>query len=368
MARTTVPINDLSRIGIEEKELLSTVAADVISSGSYVLGSRVADFEKVFGRYLGLPNVISVASGTDALILALASLNLSPQSKVATVANAGGYSTTAIHAVSLHAHFIDIDPKTHLMAPQALKSAIEADPSIAVVIVTHLYGNPAEIATIVSICKEAGVMLIEDCAQATGLQINGRHVGTFGDIGTFSFFPTKNLGALGDGGAVVTSNPELAQRIHSLRQYGWSDKYTVELLGGMNSRLDEIQAAFLTLRLPNLDHENQLRREICVTYANALGDKDSRLVWNGDGVGHLAVIDSNDKAKLQTHLESQGIGHTVHYPIPDHQQPAWSGLYSGAQLPVTNQKMNSICTVPCFPNMTEVEINRVADALASFAH
>lgn len=366
MSLTTVPINDLSRISSEERDALTNAASDAIASGSYVLGSRVTEFEDLFAHYVGSPHIISTASGTDALVLALAALDLPTGSTVATVANAGGYATTAIHSVSLTAHFVDIDPESHLMDPQALEAALDEDSAISAVIVTHLYGNPAHVALLQQICEAASIPMVEDCAQATGLRTDDRHVGTFGAIGTFSFFPTKNLGALGDGGAVITGDPELAARVQSLRQYGWSNKYRVELLGGINSRLDEIQAAFLTLRLQTLDRDNQRRREICNAYDAALASQESHLIWNGTGVGHLAVLEAPNRDVLQEHFTTLGIGHAVHYPIPDHQQPAWSKLYADIRLPVTEQKASEICTIPCFPNMTGTEVERVAEALSSF--
>jgi dTDP-4-amino-4,6-dideoxygalactose transaminase len=362
---TTPPltINDLSRHVAGMTDDLVAAADAVIRSGWYVLGATVAGFEDAFGSYTGAAGCVGVGNGTDALELALRALDVGPGDVVVTVANAGGYGTTAIRAVGARPRWVDIDADTLLMDPAALAVALRERP--AAVIVTHLFGRTADIDRIADLTRAAAVPLVEDCAQAHGARVDGRHVGTWGDLGCFSFYPTKNLGALGDGGAVIGANDALTDRVRMLRQYGWESKYRVGIDGGRNSRLDEIQAAFLAAMLPHLDDWNQRRREIAALYSDAISHPAVQVPTRSgtDDVVHLFPVRTSDRDSLQTHLAGHGIPTDVHYPVPDHRQPTEDGSIT---LAVTEAACREILTLPCFPEMTDAETLLVAEGVNSW--
>ena len=243
----------------------------VVDSGWYVLGPQVRDFEAAFARHVGVRHALGVANGTDALTLALRALGVQPGQPVVTVANAGCYASTALAQLGAQPLYVDVEPARLTMAPPALAAALAAHP-VAAVIVTHLYGQMADMPRLAALCHAAKVPLIEDCAQAHGATLNGRQAGAWGALACFSFYPTKNLGALGDGGAVLTDDQALAERLRALRQYGWTRKYEVTVAGGANSRLDELQAAVLLAKLPHLDAANAARRAIAARYSAAFAD------------------------------------------------------------------------------------------------
>lgn len=236
---TPIPVNSLGRHIAPLVERLNRIARKVIASGYFVLGPHLQDFERAFADYCGVGHCIGVANGTDALELSLKALGVGPGDRVAVVANAAMYGTTATLACGATPVFVDIDPATHTMSPQSLESVV-ATHALKAVIITHLYGRLADLGALLPLCEKHGIKVVEDCAQAHGAaNANGTRAGAFGDIACFSFYPTKNLGALGDGGAIVTRDEALAGKARQLRQYGWSAKYTNELAGGRNSRLDE---------------------------------------------------------------------------------------------------------------------------------
>jgi aminotransferase EvaB len=269
MSATSIPIQDLKRHYQVMAVELKAVAARVLDSGWYVLGQEVRSFESEFAAYLGATECVSVANGTDALELALRAFAIGLGDEVCTVANAGMYSTIAILSVGARPVFVDIEPRTLTLCPNRLASRI-TDKTKAI-IVTHLYGCMADIEAILKLAKGRGIPVIEDCAQAHGAKRLNRTAGTWGDIGCYSFYPTKNLGALGDGGALSTNDPKLAERLRRLRQYGWSSRYHSDDCGGRNSRLDELQAAFLRVKLPHLNAWNGRRQQIARAYNEAFG-------------------------------------------------------------------------------------------------
>jgi len=342
---------------------LSAVFDAFLESGRYVLGPETAAFEAEFAAFLGVRHCLGVASGTEALELALLAVGCEPGEEILTAANAGGYATTAAYKLGLRPRFADVDPDTLSVSATTLEAALTAD--IRAVVVTHLYGLVGDIDEIAALCMERGILLIEDCAQAAGARRNGRRAGAFGDAAAFSFYPTKNLAALGDFGAVATDRDGVAERVRRLRQYGWDRKYEVMMPGGRNSRPDELQAAVLRLRLPHLDEWNRCRREIVRSYAGALSPSAGQPVA-GDGeayVAHLAVFLAEDRERLRAALEDAGIGTGVHYPTADHRQPAWRSEHAGVSLPATEHAVDHVLTLPCFPELTEAEIERVCEAL-----
>ena len=338
----------------------------VVDSGWYVLGPQVRDFEADFARYLGVGHAIGVANGTDALALALRALAVGPGQRVITVANAGCPGSAAIAQVGADVAWVDVDAQRLTMAPDALATALASGP-VAAVIATHLYGQMADMPAIAALCRQAGVPLIEDCAQAHGAALNGRRAGSWGALGCFSFYPTKNLGALGDGGAVVTGDAALAERLRALRQYGWGRKYEVTLAGGVNSRLDELQAAVLLAKLPRLDAANAERRAIAARYAAAFADLPLTCPPppGDDDVVHLYVVRTPRRAALQAHLTAQGIACDVHYPAPDHHQPVHAGR-PVPDLPVTQAACAEVLSLPCYPGLTPAQAAQVIQAVRGF--
>lgn len=303
-----LPINDLQRHIAPLKDMLSSCAKQVIESGYYVLGPGVAQFEAEFARYCGAAHCIGVANGTDALELALKSVAVQPGDSVGVIANAAMYGSSAVLASHAKPVFIDVESESANMSPAYLRKVLSAH-KLRAIIVTHLYGRLARINEIIEICAEHGVAVVEDCAQAHGARLDGKAAGSFGDVAAFSFYPTKNLGALGDGGAVVTSSDEIAERSRQLRQYGWTAKYTNTFAGGRNSRLDEIQAHMLLKMLPLLDSWNDRRREIANFYSANI--KNPRIwtpaVSGKEYVGHLYVIQTEHRQALRAHLQANGI-------------------------------------------------------------
>lgn len=345
---------------------VSAAVARVLDSHWYILGTEVAQFESEFASYVGVRHCVSVANGTDALELGLKALGVRAGDSVVCVANAGFYGSTAARSVGAVPVYVDVDESTLTMCSAALAAALAARP--AAVITTHLYGQLADIDRIAGLCRAAGVPLIEDCAQAHGARRAGKMAGSSADIGCFSFYPTKNLGAIGDGGAIVTGNDELASRLRTLRQYGWSSKYQVSWQGGRNSRLDEIQAAVLRHKLPALDRQNLERRHIARRYNEAFQQLPllCPASTGEDFVAHLYVVRTPRRDALRSHLRAHGVATDVHYPIPDTRQPAYSAFNVPQTLPVTDAASDTVVSLPCFPGMTDAEVARVVAAVRSF--
>ena len=360
-----IPLNDLSRINPSEVEEMTSLFREVFASGNYLKGSHTQKLEQELSNLFSNRPVVAVANGTDALTLAVASLNLEHDEYVGVCPNAGGYGTTAVRRLGLRTVYIDVEPLTGQMDADDLETAITSDRKIRAVIVTHLYGFGGEIDRIADICQKHGIYLIEDCAQSIGARTDTRWLGTFGDLATLSFYPTKNLGAIGDGGAVVCSTSELAQKVSQISQYGWGARYSIERDNSFNSRIDEIQAAILVLRLNKLNEMNSRRREIISRYSSSLNSK-RKMVGNNTTrfVGHLAIMISPNRDEDRTILEQLGIGTGIHYPILDSRQKAWYEP-NLRQTPNAESFVNQILTIPCFPTMSDDEVNFVCKALAS---
>lgn len=360
-------INDLSEKFSQHRESINFAISRVIDSGFVVLGPEVRRFENSFAGYIGVKHCIGVGNGTDALELGLRSIGIKGNSVVATVANAGMYTVTALNAIGAKPYFIDVNPKTQNTYLSEIERAISH--GIDAVVVTHLYGLPVQdISLIISLCKKNNILVFEDCAQAHGASIEGKKVGSFGDAASFSFYPTKNLGAIGDGGAVVTNSDQISELLFSLRQYGWKNKYYVEEVGGKNSRLDEIQASILSELLPSLDNENEMRKSIAARYNEMIDHPMISLPidYFEDSVFHLYVLRAKKRDSLRLHLESLNIISDIHYPTPDYQQPVFKGQWADLSLSATASLASENLTLPCHPYMTNGMIERVISAVNSW--
>jgi dTDP-4-amino-4,6-dideoxygalactose transaminase len=350
-------LNDLRRVQAPHAAALRDAYDRVFGSGAFVLGDEVRAFEQAFAEYCGTAHCAGVASGSDALEIGLRAVGVEAGDAVATVANAAMYATLAIRAIGATPVYVDVDDRTLTMSPSAFAGAVDA--GLRAVVVTHLYGRLADMTPILAAARKASLPVVEDCAQAHGAARDGKRAGAFATAACFSFYPTKNLGALGDGGAITTSDPAIADRVRTLRQYGWSSKYRVSRAGGRNSRLDELQAAFLRAKLPSLDRENARRREIHNAYAGAIRHTRIRVPEPAatDHVAHLAVVRTAAREALRTHLASRGVATDIHYPIADHRQPIADATPS--VLPITERACDEVLSLPCFPAMTDGEVQAV---------
>lgn len=338
--------------------------ARVIEGGSYILGREVAGFEQEFSAFIGVRHGIGVASGTDAIILALKGLEIGPEDYVATVSHTAVATVAAIELAGAKPLLVDIDPKTYTMDARSLAEALANPPGrIAAVIPVHLYGQPGDMAAIEKLTAKAGATLVEDAAQCHGALSDNRMTGSIGRSGAFSLYPTKNLAALGDGGIVVTNDDGLAGRIRALRQYGWRERYVSDI-PGINSRLDEVQAAILRVRLTMLDAENQSRREIAAAYDGGLAGLPLGLPARQRGATHVFhqyVVRTPKRDLLRQALAARGIGTTIHYPVPVHLQPAYAGRVAIAPsgLAETERAAREVLSLPMFPQLAEPQVARV---------
>jgi dTDP-4-amino-4,6-dideoxygalactose transaminase len=358
-------MNDLAAHNASLAAELSAAVTRVLDSGWYILGNEVKAFEAAFADFCGVPHAIGVANGTDALELALAGVGVGRDDRVALVANAGGYGTTAVNALGAVGVYVDVDADTQLIDPVSLDRVLCAG-GVRAVVVTHLYGRLAGMPALLEVAARHGVRVVEDCAQAHGAaSADGRRAGSFGDVAAFSFYPTKNLGALGDAGAVVTADAGVAERVARLRQYGWDRKYRQAIAPARNSRLDEIQAAVLSVKLPHVDAWNARRVELARRYAAAITHPKVALpaIAAPGHVGHLYVVRTADRDGLAAHLHEHGVPSEVHYPLPDHRQPAFGERYAAVHLPVTEQLCAEVLSLPCYPEMSDADADLVAAAV-----
>lgn len=369
MTSPSIPINSLLRHIEPLQGALTQAANEVIGSGHFVLGRRVAAFETEFAAYCGTDHCMGVANGTDALELALKGVGVTTGDRVVVAANAAMYATSAVLACGAEPVFADTLPDDATLDPTAVEAVLRAGSAPKALVATHLYGRLARMRELVALCRAHDVAVVEDCAQAHGARdADGVRAGALGDIASFSFYPTKNLGAIGDGGAVVCRDATLAGRVRQLRQYGWAGKYVNALAGGRNSRLDEIQAAMLSAMLPLLDDWNQRRRTIANRYSAQIRNAGiaTPAAAGEDYVAHLYVIRSDRRDQLREHLAAAGVQTDIHYPTPDHRQPCHADRYAGIDLPHTQRDAERVLTLPCFPEMTDDEVSRVIQACNRF--
>jgi dTDP-4-amino-4,6-dideoxygalactose transaminase len=367
MTTIRVPLVDLQAGYLAQKEVIDAAIAGVLFSGWYILGDETRSFEEEFAAFMGANHAVGVASGTDALLLSLRALQIGPGDEVITVAHSAVATAAAIVLSGATPVFIDVNPRYFTMDPDLIERAISE--RTKAIIPVHLYGHPADMDRIGEIARAHQLWIVEDCAQAHGARIGEQLVGSFGEAGAFSFYPTKNLGAIGDGGAVICREPLLADRLRSLRQYGWRKRYVSEEVGD-NSRLDELQAAVLRAKLRNLDQDNERRRRCAALYAELLDGCPIQLPQEFAGyrhVYHLYVIQSGERDDLRRFLHEQGMGTAIHYPLPIHLQPAYEPLgYLPGSLPQTEELAATILSLPMFPQIREEQVHAVASAIRAF--
>lgn len=365
-----IPTNDPLRAITDQRTEIDLAISRVLSSGYLILGPENDALSAEISEYLACDYTVLVGNGTDALTLALRSLGVESGDTVVTVANAGGYASIAIRNLGAIPLFVDVresDLQMDVEGPNGLKDTLLRAPSKpSAIVVTHLFGKAAPIEEIVALAKQNEIPVVEDCAQSFGAEVGGQKLGTFGEIAATSFYPTKNLGALGDGGAVITSSFQLAEKAKSLRQYGWSSRYNSSFPGAQNSRLDEIQAAVLRIRLKRIDSLNARRQEIHQRYKNAAHENPLIEVPHGfckSFVAHLAIVVAEDRDDARKALRAQGISTDVHYPLCDYQQAAFSE-FRAHPLPVSEKSVSKIFSLPIFPEMREQEIQQIEEALS----
>jgi dTDP-4-amino-4,6-dideoxygalactose transaminase len=352
---------------LSQRSEIDSAISRVLASGWYILGKEVWAFEREFAEYLNVSHAVGLGSGTDAIHVALRSGGIVPGDEVITVSHTAVATVAAIELSGATPVLVDIDPKRYTMDPTALLGAINA--KTRAVVVVHLYGHPADMAQIKEICDKHDLLLIEDCAQAHGAAIGGKKVGTFGDFGAFSFYPTKNLGAFGDAGILVTNDPDAADRARAIRQYGWKERNNSSI-PGLNSRLDEVQAAILRVKLPRLDSENERRKEIAHMYATNLHLDDlttPSLADNCLHAYHQYVIRSNHRDALKEHLSTKGIETLIHYPIPVHLQDAYCEIVRiSGKLTITEKICQEILSLPIHPYLTDEDILGICNSINTF--
>lgn len=363
----TIPILDLKAQYLAYKQEIDAALLGTVAGGQFILGPNVQELEKEVAAYSGCRHAVGVASGTDALLLALTALGIGPGDEVITTP----FTFVATASTILHRGavpvFVDIDPETFNLVPELVERAVT--PRTRAIVPVHLFGQPVDMPAIAEIARRHGLKLIEDAAQAIGAEQQGRRAGSWGDMGCFSFYPTKNLGAYGDGGMVTTQVPELAEKVDVLRRQGSRQKYYNEVLG-FNSRLDEMQAAVLRVKLRHLDEWTAARQRIAHRYGELLAGSSVQTPVERQGVRHVYhqyTIRAPRRDELQAHLHKQGIGTMVYYPVPLHRMQLYAGLgYGPGSLPESEAAAREVLSLPIYPELTEVQLEEVAEAIRRF--
>ena len=363
-----IPYLDLAAQYAAIKSEVDAAMRRVMDSGWFILGEEVRAFEAEFARYLGAEHCVGVASGTDALQLALMAMGVGPGGEVITVANTCVPTIAAISATGAKPVLVDVDPVTLTLDPAALEGAVTAQ--TRAIVPVQLYGHPCDMEPIVAFARAHDLKVVEDCAQAHGAQYRGKKCGTLGDAAAFSFYPSKNLGAYGDGGAVVTNSEDAASLLRMLRNYGEERRYH-HSVKGINSRLDELHAAVLRVKLGHLDAWNEARRARAVAYDELLESVDcvtpSEASW-AHHIYHLYVIRTATRDALMTHLKHHDIGCFIHYPIAVHLQEAYADLeLPRGTFPVAEQACDEVVSLPMYPELAMSDIERVAEVVAQFS-
>jgi dTDP-4-amino-4,6-dideoxygalactose transaminase len=349
---------------------IKAAIARVLDSGFFVLGEEVEAFERAFAAYCGVGHGIGVASGTDALELAMRALGIGPGDEVITVSHTAVATAAAVLACGATPVLVDIEEAHYTIDPSKIEATIT--PRTKAIVPVHLYGQAADMDAVLAVARARGLRVIEDCAQSTGGRYGTQRLGSLGDIACFSFYPTKNLGAIGDGGMIVTSEADLAARVRRLRQYGWDEtRKTHEL--GRNSRLDPMQAAILAAKLPHLDADNARRAAIAARYDRGLAGTSCVLPAtraNATHVYHLYVLRCDDRPRLMAHLRADQIGCAVHYAEAVHVQKGYAekSVLPKDRLPVTSAIVDKILSLPMYPELADAEVDRVIASLRRYDH
>ena len=368
VSNRVIPLVDLRRQYLSIKNEIDEAIQTVLNSGVFITGENVRAFEKEFANYIGVKYAIGVNSGTDALTIALRALGIERGDEIITV------SFTFVSTVDCVVHnggmpvFIDIEPESYTIDIRQIEKAITK--KTKAIIPVHLYGHPADMDPILKTAEKHGLYVIEDAAQASGAEYKGKKVGSLGHVACFSFYPSKNLGAYGDGGTIVTNDQEIAEKVKFLREYGQREKYSHELIG-YNSRLDEIQAAILRVKLKHLDGWNERRRVLAKLYVDLLTCLEDQIKLpiekrHAEHVFHLFVIQVSARDELKKYLASHGIQTGIHYPIPVHLQKAYSSIISNAPTPNTERCASHVLSLPMFPELTEEEVAFICDRIKIF--
>ncbi len=359
-----------------DAEEIDAAISRTLKSGWFILGKETRSFEEEFAGFLGVDHAIGVGNGTDALVIALRAIGVGAGDAVLTVAHTAVATVAAIEMAGAYPVLVDIDPESYTLCPHSLSTTIQeyqkkattGAPVLKAVIVVHLYGHVADLDAISKVVQRHGLQLVEDCAQSHGAQYRGRKGGSFGAVSAFSFYPTKNLGALGDGGAVVTSDPGIAARARLLREYGWRERYISEI-SGVNSRLDEIHSAVLRVKLKKLDGKNASRRAIAERYhfaLQSLGYEVPRVAADVEHVYHQYVIRKKGRDVLKAFLADNGVGTLIHYPVPVHRQPAYQDKVWRTELPHTESAAREVLSLPMYPQLTNLQADRVIEEVKKF--
>ena len=374
MTLPPIPHTDPRAGYLERKDDIDAAIARVLSGGQYILGREVEALEAAFAAWLGVGHAVGVGSGTDAIELALRACDVGPGDLVFTVSHTAVATVAAVERAGALAVLVDIEPGRFTLDPAALERALRSPPPgrPAAVLPVHLYGEPIEMEPILQLARQHGLRVIEDCAQSHGARYRGRPTGSLGDIACFSFYPTKNLGALGDAGITATNDSALATALREVREYGWRDRY-VSARTGINSRLDPIQAAILAAKLPYLAADNARRRAIAARYDSGLTGLNLSLPARRADAAHVFhqyVIRARaaDRDRLREHLRRAQIGTGLHYPVPVHLQPAYAGRLGEypVGLPETTRAMHEILSLPMYPQLGEDAADRVAREIRRF--
>ncbi|HVB17282.1 MAG TPA: DegT/DnrJ/EryC1/StrS family aminotransferase [Stellaceae bacterium] len=369
MPDSFIPQTDPRAGYLDARAAIDATLARVLTSGSYILGEEVERFEREFAAYIGVTHAVGVASGTDALVLALRALQLAPTDYVATVSHTSIATVAAIELAGARPLLVDIDPVTMTLDPGSLEHVLSSPPGrVGAIVPVHLYGESADIDAILRLARPRDIPVVEDCAQSHGAWLRHHRLGSFGAFGAFSFYPTKNLGALGDGGMVVTCDAALADRVRCLRQYGWRERHVSDI-AGMNSRLDALQAAVLGAKLPMLDVGNARRRAIAAIYDEGLAAVRGLVLpgrrWGAVPVFHQYVVRHSDRDALRAALCAAGIATAIHYPVPIHRQPAYRGRVAIAPGGLLNTELAAgrVMSLPMFPQLGADAARRVVAEL-----
>jgi len=358
--------NPLAQYNAHKQEIDAAIQK-VLDKGWYILGEETTSFESEFAEYIGVSHGIGVGSGTEALHIALVACGICPGDEVVTVSHTAVATIAAIELAGARPVFVDIEPDYYTLDPIRLEAAITKQTKA--IIPVHLYGQPAEMLPILDIANKHGLRVIEDCAQAHGAMYQGRRIGSWGDLACFSFYPTKNLGALGDGGMVVTSDPKLAEKSKFLREYGWAERY-ISKIPGWNTRLDELQAAVLRVKLRYLDADNEARVNLASKYSRALEDLGLVIPKRrpeSTHIYHLYVIRSVERDEIQAFLKTQGVGTLIHYPVPLHLQPAYRDtVRKSDNLLETAKASREVLSLPMYPELSEKDLHKVVETMQCY--